>query len=529
MTKLESIVNGILADSKMNLRKSTYQAMEGIFRRLLRMADKYGIAEPSQTLFDMFASDSHGSKDRKAKHQIVLRQIDLAAQTYFVTPKGTFYNNPTLPGKEETDHLLEEMSFPLECCIDMGYLIVRSLNDLEELGLSKSSLGQYLHAMRFLQAYCMKKQNSMTFSHALCDAFLEENNRFMDTGMIQFWRWKINRKVAYVIKEVANTGHYSWKLTSSYELKFADRGLESIRREYLETQRNENFSPATIELRDYVFRNAFRFGGIENSVNLKEISPETVQLIIMKFSETCSLSSMGTLLNALRNILIYLWNSGYIEEDRSGCIIKPFSHKGNVASYISHEDENSLLQVLDNSPLRDKAMNLMALSLGMRGKDICNLQFKEIDWYSDRIRIHQNKSGKPLVLPLTEEIGNAITDYIFNERPKLSHPSPFVFLTRNAPFRRLNKLYHVCRHAIDKAGINPINGRHKGSHLLRYTMVHRLLEKQTPHQVITDALGHSAKDADKNYITMESSMLRLCAIDLKEIGFKHWGEVDLYV
>lgn len=528
MTELENIVHGILVDNKGNQKQSTYYMTELVFKRLLRIADEYSIDEPNQALFDMFSSDDHGSKDRRSRHQLALRQVDMAAKTHLLTPEGVFYNNPELPDREETDRILNEMSFPIEC-IDLGYLIARTLNELKELGLSESSLGQYHHALRLIQVYCMRKQNSMTFSHSLCNDFLEENNMLLDTGMIQLWCWKINRKAVYVLEEVALTGHYSWKLTKTDELEFANSGLESIRREYLESQRNENFSSATMKLRDYVFRTAFHYGGIENADSLKMISPETVQLIIMKFSEACSLSSMGTILNALRNILKYLWGNGYIEEDRSGCVMKPFSHKCNVASYISHEDEDRLLQVLDDSPLRDKAMNLMALNLGMRGIDICKLRFDEVDWYSDRIQIHQSKSGEPLVLPLTEEVGNAIADYIFNERPKLPHLPRFVFLSQNAPYRRLKKLYHVSRHAIDKAGITPVNGGHKGSHLLRYTMVHRLLERQVPHQVITDALGHSSKDADKNYITMEPPMLRLCALDLKDIGFKHWGEASLDV
>jgi integrase len=526
MTELENIISDILTNYKISRKSTTYQMIEEVFKRLLRMADEYGFTEPHQALFDMFSSDSHGSKDRRAKHRLALRKVDMAAQTHFVTPEGTFYNNPELPDKEETDRRLEEMPFPIES-IDLSYLIVRVLSELRELGLSESSLGQYLHSLRLFQVYCMRQQNSMAFSNSLCNAFLDENKILLDTGMIQLWRWKINRKAIYVLMEVAVTGHYSWKFISTDELEFKDRGLETIRREYLESHRNENFKQATIELRDYVFRTAFRYGGIDNLSSLERISPETVQLIIMKFSEKCSLSSMGTILNALRNILKYLWSNGYIDEDRSGCVLKPFSHKCNVASYISHEDGKRLLQVLDDSPLRDKAMNLMALNLGMRGKDICNLRFNEIDWHSDRIRIHQSKSGEPLTLPLTEDVGNAIVDYVLNERPKLPQPSAFVFLSRNAPFHRLNKLYHICRRAIDKAGITPINGEHKGSHLLRYTMVNRLLEKQVPHQVITDALGHSAKDSDKNYITMEPSMLRLCAIDLKDIGLKHWGEAGL--
>mgnify|MGYP002411781016 CR=1 FL=1 len=61
---------------------------------------------------------------------------------------------------------------------------------------------------------------------------------------------------------------------------------------------------------------------------------------------------------------------------------------------------------------------------------------------------------------------------------------------------------------------------------MRYTFVNRLLKAETPHQVITDALGHTTKEADKNYISMEASMLRQCAISLNLIGKKHWKEGD---
>ena len=82
----------------------------------------------------------------------------------------------------------------------------------------------------------------------------------------------------------------------------------------------------------------------------------------------------------------------------------------------------------------------------------------------------------------------------------------------------------MCRDIIDNAGIIPINGTGKGSHLLRYTLVNRLLKAETPHQVITDTLGHSSKDSDKSYISMEADMLRQCAIGLELIGKKVWEE-----
>jgi hypothetical protein len=71
-------------------------------------------------------------------------------------------------------------------------------------------------------------------------------------------------------------------------------------------------------------------------------------------------------------------------------------------------------------------------------------------------------------------------------------------------------------------GIKPVNGNATGVHLFRYSLVHRLLTAKVPHQVITDTLGHTSKESDKPYLSMEESMLRMCALDLSVIGGLTW-------
>ena len=56
--------------------------------------------------------------------------------------------------------------------------------------------------------------------------------------------------------------------------------------------------------------------------------------------------------------------------------------------------------------------------------------------------------------------------------------------------------------------------KQKGPHVLRRTMVGRLLHAEVPHQVITDVLGHVSKDTDKEYYSMETERLRLCSLPL---------------
>lgn len=189
---------------------------------------------------------------------------------------------------------------------------------------------------------------------------------------------------------------------------------------------------------------------------------------------------------------------------------------------ITPSDEDKLLVQLEQSSHRTKAIVLLALRLGLRDSDICRLTFDEIDWQEDRLRLIQKKTGEPIVLPLLPDVGNALMDYILSERPKRADGCPYIFLRKQAPYSRLTSAYMSCSKVIRQTGIKPVDGKSTGIHLYRYTLVHRLLAARVPHQIITDALGHASKESDKPYLSMEESMLRLCALDLSVIGVKTW-------
>lgn len=523
MNDLQSIVSMLLNDLKNKLKPSTFQSRQAYFKQLLNLADQMKIVEPCQKLFDAFANDDHGSKERRSMHLSILKKVDKIAATCLLTPEGQFFNPPDIPSKEDAARVLESTVFPISDSVDSGILISRAIDDLQEIGLSKSSVGQYLHALRNLQLFLAKKFGTIAYSPQGCHDFLEDNDLKYHDGLIKEWRWKINRKATVVIMEVAISGHYYWKKISSFEPELHEFGLEAIHKEYILALGAENLSTSTIALRDYVFRSMVSLGEISDKEAMFSLSYESVQHISKSFAEKCCISSLHTVLNIMTSILYWLCEHGYTENDLSGCLLKPFVQRGRIVPYLDHENEEKVLKYLNGSFHRDRAMSLLALRLGMRSIDICNLRFDEIDWYADRIRIHQHKTGEPLVLPLTPEVGNAIYDYIVNERPSPRKPSPFVFLNRFAPYHKLSKMYFLCRKVIDCSEASIVDGIHKGSHVFRQTMVHRLLEKNVPHQVITDALGHTDKNSDKYYISMEAQMLRMCSLDLQEIEHKHWN------
>ena len=65
---------------------------------------------------------------------------------------------------------------------------------------------------------------------------------------------------------------------------------------------------------------------------------------------------------------------------------------------------------------RDYAMFLLAILLGMRAGDICNLRFKKLGLEPKADYLHAAKSGKVSALPLLPVIGEAIIDYLRNGR-----------------------------------------------------------------------------------------------------------------
>jgi len=60
----------------------------------------------------------------------------------------------------------------------------------------------------------------------------------------------------------------------------------------------------------------------------------------------------------------------------------------------------------------------MAARLGLRAQDICNLCFNNLKWATNTIEILQEKTKEPLVLPLLEDVGLAIIDYLKYARPE---------------------------------------------------------------------------------------------------------------
>lgn len=197
----------------------------------------------------------------------------------------------------------------------------------------------------------------------------------------------------------------------------------------------QNLKNKTVTLYDYAFRALIEGLEINAVSDLNSLNPEKVHAMLLFLSGKLSLNSRGTVFPIIRQILSYLYVTGFITINFPGMILAPAYQSMHLKPYITASEEGKLYQVMKEAPLRIRAMMRLALRLGVRDIDICSLRFSQIDWKNDQIVLEQEKTGVTLCLPLLEDVGNAIMVYIVNERPETGRDYPFIFVRKQVPLK----------------------------------------------------------------------------------------------
>jgi integrase len=181
-----------------------------------------------------------------------------------------------------------------------------------------------------------------------------------------------------------------------------------------------------------------------------------------------------------------------------------------------------LLAAVDRSSAkgkRDYAMLLLACRLGLRAGDIRALKLDQLHWDDSTIEVTQSKTGVPLILPLTGEVGDALIDYLKSGRPATAHRE--VFLKVNPPFDPFaadSNLHHIVSYWRRLAGIRFRTAQKRGMHSLRHTLATRLLQKGTPFPTIAEILGHTSLESTRIYAKADVESLRSVALDPEEVN-----------
>ncbi|MBM9536916.1 site-specific integrase [Desulfobulbus alkaliphilus] len=225
--------------------------------------------------------------------------------------------------------------------------------------------------------------------------------------------------------------------------------------------------------------------------------------------------------SVLRVLFRHLYEQQIIFENLATAVpIIKCSKKSKIPSAYSQEEIQRLLSCIDRgSPKgkRDYAMVLIAVRLGLRASDICRLTFANFKWESNTIELIQKKTNENIVLPLLNDVGEAVIDYIKYSRPTVRDRE--IFLRLSAPIGPMKPptLHSIVTFYINKAEIPIPEGKKHGPHALRHSLASALLNNNTPMPVISEILGHTDSQTTSAYLKIDILHLRDFALDVPPV------------
>jgi len=186
--------------------------------------------------------------------------------------------------------------------------------------------------------------------------------------------------------------------------------------------------------------------------------------------------------------------------------------------FLKPNEIEAIKKVLDNDnsniSLRNKAIVSILLYTGLRSCDIFNLKLNNIDWQNEIIYIIQAKTDVPLELPLSPSVGNALYDYITNERPSVEISNVFIREDSNLPINKSSVDIAVNK-VMNEANIRMNSGDRRGTHIFRYHLATFLLEKNISQPVISSMLGHTSPSSLEAYLKADTIHLENCALSIE--------------
>ena len=290
----------------------------------------------------------------------------------------------------------------------------------------------------------------------------------------------------------------------------------NILNNYLIYCKENQSSDRTLEVIDLYLRIFILFIEKQNR-KITDIDSILIKNYVVELEKQKSLFNKQRDLWLLRTFLRYLNLFNYLDTDYSYLVPTMKRIPKNMPTIWSEDELNQFLNTAkklstkSDTNNRDYVMYLIAIRLGLRLSDIRNLKFDDIDWIKKEINIVQVKTKVSLKLPLLDDVGWALIDYIKNSRP--ISDSRFIFLNHNdllLPVKHTNlTIKGICK----IGNIDISNKRKKGIHSFRFSLATQMLNKQTPLDIISSSLGHSTINSSNHYLSLDAKNLVKCCME----------------
>lgn len=287
----------------------------------------------------------------------------------------------------------------------------------------------------------------------------------------------------------------------------------SLINEYLDYLRENGLKDTTLARKNAILSIFLK------SIDIEELSEEKILNYISSRTEGKDPYSARLEINNIKRFLIFLKTRDYIRDDYERLFpVHPVSSTGSISSYYSDDEIRILIEHARNKAgecvKRDYAILLLLVYYGLRARDIALLNKDNIDWDNSKLKVITSKSKVELEYQLFPVVGNAIVDYLLNERPVVK--SDIVFLKKNGEAMSSVNITGLVNKLFKDSKINTTN-KHYGPHSLRASLATRMMNKNESIFTISKVLGHASIDTTKIYTKVDIEHLRLCALEAPHV------------
>lgn len=396
---------------------------------------------------------------------------------------------------------------------ELGRLFDKAVAHIDGLGYSRSSRGTHISAWRDFVQWCDTRG---------IDRPAEEDAAIFlgERGWPAFGSSHAASKGRAVLRFVSISNSDDFPVRRSPEKPVVPDQFRNLHDRYLESLRDRGLSERTVARVGAVVRGLLTFLDNLEVADAGGIRPHHILAYAESLGHLATSTRAGDL-RTLRAFLSYAEDAFGLDGGLSSLFPVVCSDVDDVLPSVYSAEEIAAViaaarKAEGPTAKRDLAFMMLASVVGMRAGDIKGLTFGQISWSEGSVSFPQQKTGKRMVLPLTEECLLALVDYIANERP--ASAGEHIFLRSKAPHAPLsegNSIHCFITAAMDAAGVEA-RGRHHGSHSLRHSAATNMLSSGATYPVLSGILGHECANTTKRYLRVDVEALRSMCLEVPD-------------
>lgn len=493
------------------------------FGAIIRHFTRQGIVDVNIGMIDAFVLEQRECFERDEfsewKWRLVRRGSELVkhfVQTGTVDLTALRPWEPVLRKSHQSLQLDEPTPAQLADPDNIFALTWRVKQTLLKTGLTKNAVRHYTTEGLSVILRKHTQQGLERYSESLVYDTVAEVRRKYEQGLTSRSSYQNLRKVSFLLSEMYRTGGITLGKIPDWGYREPVPEFAGLLENFCESANRtgilvcSTIKTARSAIRTFLFELEARGLQSFEKITLAEVS-SAITHMALRYN-----GGRHAAIFSVRVFLQHLYENHFTLENLSLAIPEMVARRTIFREGFSIMEIERLLNTPDvKTPIgkRDYAIMLLAAQTGLRACDIVNLKRKDIDWRAREIRIVQQKTGKPLSLPLPSESGNAIADYLLNARPESD--LPYTFLCHVGVLRPIDNrsASAIVTKYLRRAEIVSAIPR-RGFHSFRRSFGTRLLQNEIPLELLQQLLGHSKIDSAKPYLSVDELGLKNCALGL---------------